>query len=90
MVSLPKAISEIEKMIPPSNAAARSVPLAAGKKDASMDRHVVIPDQSSKVTQGHQRSPKVTKCMWSTIDKTLSLIKPNTQSKLLSVFLKKI
>ena len=50
VVSLPKAISEIEKMIPPSNAAARSVPLAAGKKDASMDRHVVIPDQSSKVT----------------------------------------
>ena len=53
VVSLPKAISEIEKMIPPSNAAARSVPLAAGKKDASIDRHVVIPDQSSKVTQGH-------------------------------------
>ena len=50
VVSLPKAISEIEKMIPPSNAAARSVPLAAGKKDASIDRHVVIPDQSSKVT----------------------------------------
>ena len=48
--SLPKAISEIEKMIPPSNAAARSVPLAAGKKDASIDRHVVIPNKSSKVT----------------------------------------
>ena len=54
MVSLPKAISEIEKMIPPSNAAARSVPLAAGRKDASIDRHVVMPDQRSKVTQGHQ------------------------------------
>ena len=53
-VILPKAISEIEKMIPPSNAAARSVPLAAGKKDASIDRHVVIPNQSSEVTQVHQ------------------------------------
>ena len=51
---LPKAISEIEKMIPPSNAAARSVPLAAGKKDASIDRHVVMPDQSSKVNHGHE------------------------------------
>ena len=90
MVSLPKAISEIEKMIPPSNAAARSVPLAAGKKDASMDRHVVIPDQSSKVTRGHPRSPKVIKCTLSGIDKTLSLIKLHIQSKLLSVFLKKI
>ena len=48
--SLPKAISEIEKIIPPSNAAARSVPLAAGKKDASIDRHVVIPNQSSEVS----------------------------------------
>ena len=53
-VSLPKAISEIENMIPPSIAAARSVPLAAGRKDASMDRHVVIPDQSSKVIPSHQ------------------------------------
>ena len=41
-------------MIPPSIAAARSVPLAAGKKDASIDRHVVMPDQSSKVNQGHE------------------------------------
>ena len=71
-------------MIPPSNAAARSVPLAAGKKDASIDRHVVIPDRSSR---GHPRSPKVTKCTWSKIDKTLFLIKLHTQSKLLSVFL---
>ena len=52
----PKAISEIENMIPPSNAAARSVPLAAGRKDASIERHVVIPGQSSKIILGYDFS----------------------------------
>ena len=39
-------------MIPPSKADARSVPLAEGKNDASIERQVVIPDQSSKTFTG--------------------------------------